>query len=107
VHRSMRGLERRLEALERKFADLPERLTPEEQARRDARLLDLCRAAVEGRDPDLDLTAEEAELLEKMRVYAPVFREMLDEGLITIDGQPGAPAARHDGGDHGEPVRQP
>ena len=107
MHRLTRGLERRLEALERQLAGLPERLTPEEQARQNARLSELCAAAVEDRDPDLELTAEEAELLEKIRGYAPVYRELLDEGLITLDGQPGAPAARHDGDLHGKPVRQP
>ena len=100
MRRLRRSLDRRLEALERQLAGLPERLTPEEQARRDARLLALCRAAVEDRDPDLELDSEEAELLEEMRRYAPVYREMLDEGLITPDGQPGTPAAGRDGGPH-------
>jgi hypothetical protein len=100
VRRPLRSLERRLDALERQFAGLPERLTPEEQARRDARLLALCKAAVEGRDPDLELGPEEAELLEKLRPYATVYREMIDEGIITPDGQPGAPAAGRGGGMH-------
>jgi hypothetical protein len=100
VRRSIRSLERRLEALERQFAGLPEPLTPEEQARQDARLLEMCRAAVEDEDPHLELTAEEAALFEKMRPYAPVYRELIDEEIITLDGRPGAPAAGREGGDH-------
>ena len=95
-----RSLERRLEALERHFAHLPERLTLEERVRQNARLLELCWAPVEDRDPDLELTEEEAELLEKVRPYMPVFQEMIDEGLITPDGKPGAPRAGRDGGPH-------
>ena len=94
----MHRLTRRLEALERQLAGLPERLTPEEQARRDARQLALCKAAVEDRDPDLELTAEEAALLEEVGRYVTVYRERLDEGLITPDGQPGTPAAGRDDG---------
>jgi hypothetical protein len=107
VHRLTRGLERRLEALERQLVGFPERLTPEEQACQYARSLELYRATVEDRDPDLELTAEEAELLEKVRCYAPIYREMIDEGIITPDGQPGPPATGRDGGGHEEPIWRP
>jgi hypothetical protein len=106
VHRLTRDLERRLEAIERQLARLPERLTPEEQARKEARLLNLCRAAVEDRDPDLELTTGEAELLEKMRRYAPTFQELINEGIIGPYGEPSTPAAGRDGG-HEEPGWQP
>ena len=98
MRRPVRSLERRLEALERQLAGLPERPTPEEQARRDARSLELCSAALEDRDPDLELTAEEAALFEEVCRYVPVYREMIDEGIITPDGRPGAPAAGRGGG---------
>jgi hypothetical protein len=101
-----RGLERRLEALERQLAGLPGRLTPEEQARKKARLLILCGAAVEVRDPDLELTTDEAELLEKMRRYVPTFQELINEGIIGPYGEPGTPAAGRDG-DLEEPIWQP
>lgn len=84
MHGIHKRLAQRLEALERRFGDLPEPETVEDQERR----LELVRAALrEGVEPEA-LTDEEAAMFEKIMQYAPIFEELVSEGIITPDGQP-------------------
>jgi hypothetical protein len=98
VHKRSRGYEERLRRLEAAIPPAPP--TRAEVERANARRYALCAAALEGQEPPFKLTKEEQTLLAQARQYAPVFWEMIDEGIITPDGQPGAPAAGRDGGPH-------
>ncbi len=93
---------KRIERLERRLAGIPVPPTPEEKAQRDARRLELASAALEGREPKL-FTEEERLLFQKAVFYAPVFQELVDEGLldsylltVSHDGPP----EYEDGGYH-------
>ena len=110
MFRFNRALSRRVEELARKWASIPEPVSPEEKARRDARREELIAASLEGRRPVPDLRdRDEAQRFEKMREYASVFREMIDEGILDAEtGQPvGPPAPDHDDQGDEEPRTRP
>ncbi len=79
-----KSLQKRLEALERRFGRVPIPETPEETARRDA----LIRAALDGREP-VDLAPDEVERFAKIREFVPILRELVIEGILSADGSPG------------------
>jgi hypothetical protein len=81
VDRLTRSLKRRIEKLERELAAAPVPVHPEEMARREARMMELCEAAVEGHEPE-DLAQEERELFDQLIRYAPVYLELREEGAL-------------------------
>ncbi len=82
----MERLIHRLERLEKELARRPAPPSPEEVRRRDVRRLQLVAAALEGRRPEPGLAEEERELFEKVMRYAPVAREIAEEGLLDGSG---------------------
>ncbi len=89
-----RAIQRRLEALERLVGAAAPPETPDQTARR----LELCRAALAGETPE-DLTSEEGLTFSKILRYAPIARELRDEGIVGIDGQPAGGNDYHEDGD--------
>ena len=90
----MKQLARRVERLERKLAAVPAPVDPEEGAQREARTMELCAAAVAGREPE-DLTEEERELFAKLVLYVPAYLELLEAGALDRHGD----LRRHHDGD--------
>ncbi len=80
-------LRRRIERLEKALARVPASISLEEEARREARRLELASAALEGLEPG-HLTEEERPIFEKILLFAPVFKELVDEGIIDANGAP-------------------
>jgi hypothetical protein len=81
LDRLARRLRRRIEKLERELAALPAPLHPDEKARREARMMELSAAAVEGREPE-NLTQEERDLYARLLRFAPVYLELREEGAL-------------------------
>ncbi len=79
MDRLARRLKRRIEKLERELAAVPAPMQPKDMARLGARMMELCDAALAGREPE-NLTEEERELLDQLVEYAPVYLELLAEG---------------------------
>ncbi len=77
MHRLTRGVTRRLEALEHCLGTIPEPETSAETSRR----LELVKAALNGIRP-ADLLEEERETYSKALLYAPVFHELITEGVL-------------------------
>lgn len=98
MHDLNKRLARRVERLERELAKLPDLVSPKERARRDTRRLELARAALEGSEPE-DLEEGERGLFEKAVFYAPIFKELVDEGTLDVHGNPAGEDA-HDGFGH-------
>jgi hypothetical protein len=96
MHGFRKSLAKRLEALERRFDRVPEPETAAEIERRET----LIRAALEGRRPD-GLAPEEAERFARIHEYAPIFQELIDDGIISPSGEPlgGTAPDHHDNGD--------
>lgn len=80
-------LDRRLERLERELVRRPAPVSPKERAQRDARRLKIAGAALEGRKPE-DLDEGERRLFEKALFYAPIFKELVNEGVLDAYGNP-------------------
>jgi hypothetical protein len=102
MYRLSRGYEKRLRRLDAAIPPAPP--TPVEIEHANARRQALYAAALEGQEPPFELTEEEHALLEEAREVVPVYWEMVSEGIITPEGQPGAPAAGHAGSDYEEPI---
>jgi uncharacterized alpha-E superfamily protein len=81
LDRLTRSLKRRIEKLERELAAVPAPVQPEEMARQEARMMELCAAALGGPAPE-NLTQEERELLDQLREYESVVSELLEEGAL-------------------------
>ncbi len=104
MHGFHAGFSRHLEKLERRLAGLQEPETTDQSDRR----MTLCRAALSGRQPE-DLQESEAELFEKIAASIPIFEELIHEGIIDDDGQPGGADSHRDPheDDDGRPVWRP
>ncbi len=83
MHGLHASLARRLEKLERRLGAVVE---PETAAATSKRL-ELCRAALEGREPG-DLTPEERPVFVRIAASVPIFQELIADGLVGNDGQP-------------------
>ncbi len=84
MHGIHASLARRIEAVARRLGALQEPETNGERARR----LELVRAAYAGHEP-ADLTADEARTFWKIAATVPIVRELVDEGIVDADGEPG------------------
>lgn len=82
MHNFNRGLAQRVERLEREIAGLPIPPTLEEQYHQDARRLELVSAVLNGEVLG-DLTEEERTVFEAALRYVPVFRELIEEGVLV------------------------
>jgi hypothetical protein len=98
LHNFNRTLRARFERLVREWARIPIPPTEVEVARADARRKELVTAALEGRRPNDLRDGDEAQRFDKIRGYAPIFQELIDDGILDADtGQPvGPPAPDHD-----------
>lgn len=95
MHGFTRGLERRLEALEKRLAGVLEPETAAETSRR----LELCRMALASETPE-DLTPEEMVTFPKIQASVPILQEIVREGLVGDDGLPvGGYYPHHEDGD--------
>ncbi len=86
MHRLAKGYLARLRRLEAAIPPSP--LTPEEIERVESRRLQLCRAGLNAVEPE-DLSEGERELFEKIQKSAPIFLELVHEGLVSRSGGPG------------------
>ncbi len=87
MHRLSRAYESRLRRLNRAIP--PVAPTPEERARQNERRLALCRAALAGEIPADLGDGDERLLFSKIQKSAPIFMELVHEGIIDGHGQPG------------------
>ena len=85
MHNFNRTLRRRVEKLEAQLGDVPiPRTSAAEIERKRARMLELCAAAVEGREPE-DLEAGDRELFAQIRRYVPVYLELVESGVLDLE----------------------
>ncbi len=101
MHRLAKGYLARLRRLEAAIPPSPP--TPEEIERVESRRLELCRAGLDGVEPE-DLNEGERELFEKIQKSAPIFRELAASGVLEgygLDGDDhdvvGGPGLDYDG----------
>ncbi len=97
MHDFNRAIARRVAELEKRLKAIPILPTPEEQARRDERRLELCRAVLAGEVP-ADLTKEEWPLFTKIKESGPIFWELATSG--ALDGYGPDEELTPDGDDH-------
>ena len=89
MHGWHRGVERRIEELERRLGSYPTPPTPEETARR----LELCRASLAGVPPENEALAltegEAAKYRYMLTLAAPVYQSLFEDGIL--DPETGKP----------------